>query len=131
MVFDLFGEAPVRMRMGNADRELLYKAQGGRCNYCGKKLELAYMDVDHKTPVGRGSNRNSNLQMLCAPCNKRKGRSTDGQFRRRYKLPPAREATGPPSKVIPQKYFEGVSKTVAASKAKSNKRKDSDNRPWG
>ena len=131
MVFDLLSEGPVRMRMSKADRELLYRAQGGRCNYCGKKLGLAYMDLDHKTPVARnGSNRNSNLQILCAPCNKRKGDLTDGEFRRRYKLPPSRQAKGPPTKVIPQTYFESVRKSVAVTKAK-RRRKDSDNWPWG
>ena len=82
--------------------------------YCGKKLEMAYFDVDHKTPFSRnGSEGIKNKQLLCRPCNTRKGDLTDGEFRRAYKLTPARQAEGPPTKVIPQKYFEEMTKERA------------------
>ena len=92
-------------RASQRDKELFYKHnQSGKCNYCGLKLEL-----DHKTPLAnKGANRTSNYQLLCGPCNNRKGDMTDGEFRRTYQLTPAKQADGPPSKVIPQKYFEEI-----------------------
>ncbi len=128
MVFDIFfDDAPTRKRIGKTERQMLYKVQGGRCMYCGRKLSLADMHVDHKTPVvRRGSNSMSNLQLLCAPCNTRKGDMTEGEFRRAYKLTPSREAKGPPKKTIGLKHFEGISKTIAQKKAKDRQRRDND-----
>jgi hypothetical protein len=123
MILDFFDDSPVRARIGKAEKAPLYKYQNGRCNYCGVKLEMAYLEIDHKTPVARyGSNRFSNFQLLCGPCNKRKGDMTDGEFRRAYKLTPSRQVDGPPNRVIPQKYFEGISKTIAAKKANYRRR---------
>ena len=81
---------------------------------------MPYFHIDHKTPKARGGSESmSNKQLLCSPCNTRKGDKTDGDFRRVYKLTPSREAKGPPSKVIPQSYFEEISKAVGARKAKA------------
>lgn len=53
--------------------ERLMKAQRGRCAYCRLPLG-AGRHVDHITPKARGgSNRRSNLQLTCAPCNLSKG----------------------------------------------------------
>ena len=94
-MLDFLDERPTRKRIGKTERELLYKAQGGKCNYCGIKLGIRYLHVDHKTPVARdGSDRMSNLQLLCSPCNTRKGDMTDGEFRRRYKLPALSQGPG-------------------------------------
>ncbi len=124
---DLLDDRPLRKRVSKQDREHFYKRQSGKCNYCGKKDVLAYFEIDHKNPVANnGANRTSNYQLLCGPCNKRKGDMTDGEFRRAYKLTPARQADGPPSKVIPQKYFEEISKTIAAKKAKRRQREKDD-----
>ena len=107
----------------------LYRNQKGRCMYCGRKLALADMHVDHKTPVARnGSDNDKNLQMLCGPCNTRKGDMTDGEFRRAYKsvgLKTAREAKGqPPARVIALKKFEEASATK--SKRRQRKRTEED-----
>ncbi len=103
-----------RIRPGKQLKKLLYEKQKGRCNYCGIKLDIRYFDVDHKTPVSyEGSNSIGNYQLLCGPCNKRKGDLTDGEFRRRYKLIPSRRAKGPPSKVILQSYFDKMDKQRA------------------
>jgi hypothetical protein len=51
---------------------------------------------------------------------------TDGEFRRRYKLPSSRAAKGPPSKVIPQKQFEEITKTVQKKRAQTRKRERDD-----
>jgi 5-methylcytosine-specific restriction enzyme A len=86
-------------------RASLYRSQGQRCNYCGVRLDIKYMEVDHKVPPGKGgSNERRNLQVLCSPCNKRKGDATDAAFRRRYGLRAASE--GPPATLIPQECFD-------------------------
>ncbi len=92
--------------------------------YCGKKeREATYFDIDHKTPMARnGSDSFSNLQLLCRPCNTRKGAMTDGQFRKAYGLTPASKAKGPPTKVVPQSKFEKISKEIAAKKTQKRKR---------
>ena len=107
-------EEPTRRRPGKAEQEILYKAQNGRCMYCGIKLGQRYMEPDHKVPVARGgSDRLSNLHMVCHPCNSRKGTLTDGEYRQRYKLTPARQAKAPPRKVIPQEHFDEITKKRA------------------
>ena len=52
-----------------------------------------------------------NLQMLCPPCNKRKGNQTDREFRRRYRelLPNKQE---PPEPSIRQDVFDMVTATT-------------------
>lgn len=50
----------------------------GLCAACGSKDELV---VDHAVPVVRGGpSARSNLQCLCAPCNRAKGRKTMDEF---------------------------------------------------
>ena len=118
----IFGRSP-RKPIGTKNKEALFALQNGRCMYCGRKMGLAYLHVDHKTPVSRGgTNRLSNLHLLCSACNTRKGNMSDGEFRRKYELAPAREAKGPPSKVIPQDYFK--------KKTKENKPKQRRSSGW-
>ena len=75
---DIFGlgyyeeEPRRRKRITKSERETLYRAQNGRCMYCGFEDEIAHFDVDHKTPVSKnGKDSIGNLQMLCGPCTKR------------------------------------------------------------
>ncbi|MCK4368638.1 MAG: HNH endonuclease [Dehalococcoidales bacterium] len=124
----IFGETR-RKHVGTTEQKLLFDSQKGRCMYCGRKLGLAYLHVDHKTPISRdGSNKIRNLQLICGPCNTRKGSMTDGEFRRKYGLTPATKAKGPPAKAIPQSYFEKKTKEIADKKAK---RKKKDGGFWG
>jgi CRISPR/Cas system Type II protein with McrA/HNH and RuvC-like nuclease domain len=61
-------------------------AQKGRCSYCGRIHRTDYLEVDHKYPLSRGGgNEVGNLQLLCTPCNMRKGIQSDEEFRRRYR----------------------------------------------
>ena len=100
----LYGGDERRYKKGT--KEELYKKQKGQCMYCGIKLNIRYFHIDHKTPIARGGgNTPGNRQLLCAPCNNRKGDLTDGEFRRKYKLTPSRKAKGPPSRILSQTRF--------------------------
>ena len=84
----------------------LMRRQNNTCAYCGHRRISSSMEIDHITPVVRGgSNDESNLQVICRPCNMRKGIQTDEEFRTRYaRLVPQRRLT-PPNRQISQKEF--------------------------
>jgi 5-methylcytosine-specific restriction endonuclease McrA len=49
----------------------VFRRDGGRCVECGSDFDIQY---DHVIPVALGgANTVENLQILCAPCNQRKG----------------------------------------------------------
>jgi 5-methylcytosine-specific restriction endonuclease McrA len=52
-------------------REYLLQKWGRQCVYCGK--ENVPLQIDHIVPKGRGSNRPSNLTIVCQDCNQAKG----------------------------------------------------------
>ena len=83
----------------------LFKAQRGKCFYCGVVHPIRGLEIDHKYPQSRsGGNEIGNLQLLCKPCNMRKGIQSDEEFRRRYnRLLPANG--GIPHRPIPQADF--------------------------
>ena len=84
----------------------LMRRQDNTCVYCGFQRRATSMDIDHITPVVRGgSNDESNLQVICRPCNLRKGIQTDEEFRSRYaRLVPMKRST-PPRRRISQSEF--------------------------
>jgi 5-methylcytosine-specific restriction endonuclease McrA len=54
-------------------RTALMKMQKGRCGYCRCKLVPGKIHIDHVMPKALGgSNRRSNLQLLCETCNLQK-----------------------------------------------------------
>ena len=85
----------------------LMRRQDNTCVYCGYRRIATSMEIDHMNPVVRGgSNDTSNLQVICRPCNLRKGIQTDEEFRARYaRLVPRRRLT-PPGRRISQNEFK-------------------------
>ena len=87
-------------------KQQLMRQQHNTCVYCGYRRTAPSFDIDHIIPVVRGgSNDQSNLQVICRPCNQRKGLQTDEEFRTRYRrLVPLRPLT-PPLRRISQREF--------------------------
>ena len=116
-----FDEMTSRRKTSDEDKGYLYRKQKGRCNYCGCRLSIHHFHVDHKIPIDRnGSEGLRNKQLLCGPCNSRKGDMTDGEFRRKYKLPGSRVAKYPPRKEISQKYFKEITAKSAARRRRES-----------
>lgn len=58
------------MAISDLKRERLYAETGGRCGYCGDKIKLPDMTVDHMMPLsGGGSDDEANLLCCCKRCN--------------------------------------------------------------
>jgi 5-methylcytosine-specific restriction endonuclease McrA len=54
-------------------KQLVWTRDQGRCRQCGSNVELQF---DHIIPVAYGgASTSENLQILCGPCNRRKGAS--------------------------------------------------------
>jgi 5-methylcytosine-specific restriction endonuclease McrA len=55
-------------------RRNLYRRDGSRCQYCGKKRSTADLSIDHVIPRSRGGRTTwENCVLSCIPCNVRKG----------------------------------------------------------
>lgn len=65
------------------DREAIWKKFGGRCAYCGRKIEFKNMQVDHKVPKANGGADDfSNLMPSCRTCNHYKRAESLEYFRK-------------------------------------------------
>lgn len=97
-------------------KQELMRRQNNTCVYCGHRRTARNLEIDHIVPVVRGgTNDKSNLQVICAPCNQRKGIQTDGELRTRYsRLIPSERLT-PPRKPIPQNEFGAATKRTNQS----------------
>ena len=63
-------------------RKMLFLAYSKPCRYCKKILNVTNMVCDHKHPISSGGGSfKSNLQMICASCNTKKGPLTDKEYR--------------------------------------------------
>ena len=65
---------------------VLWRQQQGKCVYCGAAL-LDNYEIDHKTPLARGGTHDfSNIQLLCASCNRKKHTKTHTEFLRQIRV---------------------------------------------
>jgi 5-methylcytosine-specific restriction endonuclease McrA len=63
--------ATARPRIAAAVMREVFERDGGRCRHCGAASDLQY---DHVVPFSKGGGHTAaNLQLLCGPCNRRKG----------------------------------------------------------
>ena len=68
---DVTVAAPRRGRIADDVKHLVYTRDEGRCQHCGSNTELQF---DHVIPHSMGGSDDAdNLQLLCGPCNRRKG----------------------------------------------------------
>ena len=61
------------MAISKKMRETVWQKYGGRCAYCGRKIKLCDMQVDHFIPkngyFAQGTDDLSNLMPSCRMCN--------------------------------------------------------------
>ena len=76
------------VRFSAAEKRFLMDRQDNTCAYCGTRRTVKTLEIDHMIPAVRGGpNSYDNLQVICRPCNHRKGIQTDAEFRSRYARP--------------------------------------------
>ena len=69
------------------DRQAVYEKLGGHCAYCGKKIEIKNMQIDHLQPKSRGGTDDfENLLPSCRSCNHYKRADTLGSSERKSLL---------------------------------------------
>lgn len=62
-------------------RELMYNNYGTPCKYCGKKMDINNLVIDHIVPLSKGGTSNiDNLQIICKTSNSMKGSLDEKNF---------------------------------------------------
>ena len=106
VLFGGFFDEPKRARPSfNAkDKAHLYAEQKGKCNGCAVKFPARNMTVDHIKPFSQGgSDKPSNLQLLCNSCNSMKGDGTQAQLKKRLVAKGVTKSPAkPPAKAAPK-----------------------------
>lgn len=86
MLTNPYNVKPSRPSFNAKDKDFLYQRQGGKCAGCAVKLPMRQLAVDHVKPFSKGgSDKPSNLQLLCTPCNSIKKDGTQAQLMKRLK----------------------------------------------
>lgn len=68
-------------RLDAGTRRRIYKRDGGKCQYCAKRLATRF-HVDHKVPrASGGTDDDGNLQLVCIACNGRKGKLSHDEYK--------------------------------------------------
>lgn len=76
-----------RKQFNKDERATVYKKYDGRCAYCGQKIALKDMQIDHLYPIYLGgTNDFSNLMPSCRSCNNYKRTYTLEKFREQLTL---------------------------------------------
>lgn len=75
-------EPPKRKTLTKAERQEVYKKCNGHCAYCGCKIEIKQMQVDHVQPISvNGIDAMENYLPACRSCNNYKHSMTLETFR--------------------------------------------------
>lgn len=62
-----------RLRISRRQKEGFYAKQSGFCASCDASFKIVELEVDHIVPLSQGgNNRDSNFQLLCKVCNRKK-----------------------------------------------------------
>lgn len=109
-----------RPKFNTKDKQHLYATQKGKCNGCGTKFPMRNMTVDHIKPFSRGgSDKPSNLQLLCNACNSMKGDGTQAQLMKRLKT---KGIIKSPTKATATKAKTTKAKTAAKKRPAARRR---------
>ena len=86
-------------------KQYVWTRDGGQCRSCGSGVELQF---DHVIPLALGgSSTADNLQVLCGPCNRRKGAGiTTGQLNANGPRTPSRPPKNPLPLVEEQPWWK-------------------------
>ena len=85
-MFDPFSPQRSRPTFTSKEKDALHKQQQGKCNGCGQRLAVRNLTVDHIKPFSKGgTERLTNLQLLCGSCNSMKGDGTQAELKKKLK----------------------------------------------
>ncbi|MHC1772965.1 MAG: HNH endonuclease [Flexilinea sp.] len=72
-----------RRKLTKDQRQIIYEKCDGHCAYCGRKINISEMQVDHVKPLSiDGTNAFENLLPSCRGCNNYKSSLTLEKFRK-------------------------------------------------
>lgn len=66
-----------------ANRKNVFNIMGGRCAYCGKKLDFNTFHIEHVVAKSKGGKDKNNLFPSCAVCNLQKNNLSLEEFRKK------------------------------------------------
>ena len=93
------------------DKRYWFNRQGnGICNYCGRRYPYDQLEMEHMIPKELGGpDHRRNMQLACKSCNRKKGTSTDTEFRQlNVNLIPLEERMPPKRPIDPDKLKLGT-----------------------